>query len=223
MSSHQQLVKSAPPYAEQAHRVIRSLILDGVYRPGEQLAEVALSQTLGISRSPIREAFHRLANEGLVELVSRKGAFVSRFDGARVESLFEVREALQGMAARLAAARASDDDVRELQRTLGSTKSFLDMNGASSYPLDLDFHRQLARIARNPSLTDKAAEIELQVYVARRRSGARALRVRDAYREHVDIFEAVRDHEPDRAESAMRAHIRNALASVRQAIDEPGR
>ncbi len=221
MTTRPQLVQSAPPYTEQAQQLIRSFILEGVYPPGGRLSELALSHKLGISRSPVREALQRLANEGLIELVSRKGAFVVHFDAERVQALFEVREALDGMVARLAAQRAEPADLQELRKTLGNTKAILDRSEESSYPEDLDFHRQLAVIAKNRWLAEKMAEIETQVRLARARSGARPSRAKDAYAEHLAILNAVAAGDPDKAEHEMRQHIRNALGSVRETLSEP--
>jgi len=210
-----------PSYAEQAYGLIRSFIVDGTYHPGEQLGEVEIASRLGISRSPVREAFQKLAMEGLVDLVSRRGAFVATFDVARVSALFEVREALFGMAARLAATRGADDALRNLARILTATRAILDRSEASSYPSDLDFHRGIALAAGNKPLADKALEVELQVQLARLRStGGRPARARNAYREHEAVLDALRARDGDRAEREMRRHVRNGLASVREALTQ---
>src|ERR671921_371811 len=92
-------------YPEQAREVVRHLIFNGTYQPGQKLKEVELSKVLGISRSPIREALQTLANEGIVDLIPNRGAFVVSFDLGEVEELFAVREALEALGVRLAVER----------------------------------------------------------------------------------------------------------------------
>src|SRR5215218_7099701 len=93
-------------YAEQARTLLRRSILNGVYGPGQRLKEMEISRVLGISRSPVREAIQGLANEGLVRIAPQKGAFVANLNATEVAELYEVREALEIMAVRLAAERA---------------------------------------------------------------------------------------------------------------------
>lgn len=208
------LIRSAPSYAEQALGLIRRFILDGVYQPGERLSELALSEKLGISRSPIREALQRLAKEGLVDLVAHRGAFVARLNPARIRALFELREVLEGLAARLAAVRAQVSELSQLQEVLDLAKEALERNSESSYPTDFDFHRQVALLSRNDLLQDELEEIHAQLELARKRSGAHPARARSAYAEHLAVFTAIRDRDPDAAEQAMRLHVRSAWTSV---------
>jgi len=201
-------------YAEQAREVVRHMILTGVYGPGERLKEMEISQSLGISRSPVREAVQGLANEGLVKIVPQKGAFVASFNQREVEELCEVREALEAMTVRLAADRATDSEMEELKDLLEATKATLDSKEAANYPRDLDFHKKVAELTQNRKLTKKVAEVTSQLGLVRLRSAASPGRAVQAYEEHVAIFEALRRRDSEEAAEAMRRHIHNVRANV---------
>lgn len=201
-------------YADQAREVIRHMILTGTYGPGQRLKEMDISQELGISRSPIREAVQGLANEGLVKIVPQKGAFVASFDIQEVGELYEVREALEVMAVRLAADRAEDHRVEELEEFLEATKATLDSHQATGYPRDLDFHKKVAELSQNRKLAQKIAEINSQLGLVRLRSASKPGRALQAYEEHIAIFEALRQRDSKKAVRAMRGHIHNGRANM---------
>ena len=204
----------ARSYTEQAREVIRHLIFSGNYKPGEHLKEAKISQTLGISRSPVREAIYGLASEGLVRLVPQKGAFVSTFDVAEVRALFGVSEALESLAARLAAEKADRGQLGELLECLKATEDALDAAPSALYPRDLDFHQRVCRLAGNEKLLDHVSQIHTQLHLARSRSSSRPGRARQAYEEHLAIYKALKERDPNKADEAMRHHLRNGLKST---------
>jgi len=221
MSDHRGLVRRLT-YSEQARDVIRGLIFDGTYRPGQRLKEAELSRDLGISRAPTREAIQALANEGLVEIVPHKGAVVATFDAARVRELYEVREALEVMAARLAAEKASERQLDELRELLKDTANVIEGDESTPYPKDLNFHHHLFRLTGNPRLREMAAEIYAQLRLAMLWSGSAPGRAREAHEEHSAVFEAVRTKDPDGAEKAMRDHVRSGLENMANILAEAG-
>ena len=103
---------------EAVYRHLKDLLLSGRFSPGERLSEPLLAQELGVSRTPVREALMRLAEEGLVELVPGKGARVRVFAPEEVEEVYGVRALLEGEAAREAALRATPWELAELERLL---------------------------------------------------------------------------------------------------------
>lgn len=207
-------------YAEQAHEAIKHLIFEGTYGPGERLKEVELSRALGTSRSPIREALKSLANEGLVKLAPQKGAFVSSFDLAEIRELYEVRGALEELAARQAAERAKPQELGELLRFLRATEEALATNSSSLYPYDLDFHQQVCKLSRNATLMGYVSEIHAQLQLARSRSSSRPGRARQAYEEHLTVYQALKERDPKRAEEAMKSHLRKGLMSTLEILSD---
>lgn len=217
----------ATSYAEEGRRIIRESILGGRYEPGERLSEQEISRALGISRSPVRQAIHGLASEGLVTLVPQKGAFVTKFSLRRVRELYEVREALEVMAARLACERADVDELEGLRKIIRDTKSAFEGEEDAShswdhaaYPWDLDFHRCVAGLAGNEKLAEEVEKTNQQLRLARSKSASQPLRARLAYEEHVRVCEAVCERDAALAEQRMRDHLRNACDSFEQAFLE---
>ena len=201
----------------QAEVTLRRLILEGVMQPGQRLNELELSASLGISRSPIREALQRLAKEGVVELVANRGAFVAKFDLTQVEELYEVRETLECRAASLAAQRATPEDLAELKHVLAATRLALG-NSNPGYPPELDFHALLVRAAHNRQLVQLAAAIDAQLRVARGRSGYIPERARVAYQEHLAVYEAVVTGDIEAAPRLIRAHLAASKRNLRQRV-----
>jgi DNA-binding GntR family transcriptional regulator len=194
-------------FSDDVAKLLRGRILSGDLQPGERLNEVHLSERYGISRSPIREALQSLSGEGLVTFVAGKGAFVQELTADELRNLGEVREALETQAARLAAERATPEDLDELERSTSITADHGD-EGPSS------FHFVLFRVARNPRLELIGSSTTSRLRLARSRSASDAARLVQANAEHRDIVAAIRAGDADTAASLMRAHIRSATESA---------
>lgn len=118
---------------EQVSRVLREAILEGHLRGGDQLVEAELKEQFGISRSPLREAFRDLEKKGLVEIIPRKGTFVKTITRRDIEEHFPVRSVLEGLAAREAYERLTEEDQEEMALALENMKKAVVMNDAKSY------------------------------------------------------------------------------------------
>lgn len=203
-------------FTERTLHAVRELILSGHFGPGDRVNEAELANSLGVSRAPLREALQQLSSEGLVHRIQHRGTFIPTFGAAETIQLFQVREALEVMAARLAAERVSPDDLTSLRAVLDSTSERLRAQDDAHYPSDLDFHELVLAVAGNPMLAQRAGEVHRQIHVARARSAYNTDRARQAYEEHLDILRALEAHDPDQADRAMRAHLRTGLAHVQQ-------
>lgn len=194
---------------------LRRSVLSGRFQPGERLNEIEIAAALGVSRGPVREALQCLGSEGLISLVAHRGAFVSTFTAVRLGQLYQVRIALECMAARIAAVRGSAADIDGLRLTLEETAGALNAFGDVPYPSDLDFHRRIISISGNPELLSHTEKVHLQLTLARSRSGYQPeRRARRAYQEHVRVLEALADGDPNAAERAMGEHLESSLHSA---------
>ncbi len=202
------------PQTEHLVQVIREAILSNKFEPGERLNESHFANQTKTSRSPVREAIQRLAGEGLLTFVPGRGAFVARFDLDEIKELFEIREAIDGMAARLAAERGKPRDIQRLVDILDLTEVALTNDAMPTYPLDLDFHQKVLDTAYNDRLRDHGYEIHTQLRLARSRSGYRTPRASEAFVEHRRILDAIKARDAAAAEEAMREHVRHAFQSV---------
>jgi DNA-binding GntR family transcriptional regulator len=203
--------------AEEVFAKLVQAITSGHFEPGQRLSESELARQLGISRGPLREALGRLEGR-LVTRVPRIGVRVIDFDRGDLEHLFLVREALEGMAARLAAERMTAPELRHLQGLLAHHASQPELAAGSAYfqrSTDEDFHFTIVRAARCDRLERMLlTELYFQLRIHRLRSSARPGRAQQALEEHRKILRALGTRNPDAAEAAMRQHIRNARLST---------
>lgn len=141
------------PLSREVATVLRERILTGALRPGQRLIEVTLSQQLGLSRGPIREALRQLASEGLVQEEPHRGARVARLTAADVNEICEVRAALEGKAAQRLAVE-HPEALEELRSVLaGIELAARQADARRAIELDLEFHDTLCRLSGNKRLT----------------------------------------------------------------------
>jgi DNA-binding GntR family transcriptional regulator len=205
--------------SDRAYYAIRELIVTLELAPGSVVSERELMEQLGVGRTPVREALRDLAREQLVEVFPRRGIFVSGVDVGDIAGLSEVRLVLECQAARLAAERSNDTDRSETERLLeelaGATG---DLGERQLIDLDQRIHRHVYRCTHNPFLE---ATLE-EYYVLTLRIWFLALdrveRLGDAIREHHAILEAIRDRDPGRAETVMRAHVEGFERAMRAVL-----
>jgi DNA-binding GntR family transcriptional regulator len=134
---------------ESVYLRLEEEILSGKLRRGEQLREIALAERLNASRTPVRGALHRLAEEGLVELCANKGATVIGITREDIEDIYEVRKRLEGLAARLATERISDEEKESLKETVELSEFYLArQDDKQSGELDSEFHNIIFKASR---------------------------------------------------------------------------
>jgi DNA-binding GntR family transcriptional regulator len=201
-------------FRDQAAGLLREQILAGRYASGSRLNEVEIAAAMGISRGPLREALQRLVVEGLVEVVPHRGAVVRTFTPVELRQMYEFRDMVESGAARLAAARASEDGVESLGTMLVATDKLLRHTARAPYPVSHDFHRRILELSGNPSLRQAGLELLTQVRIARHTSGRDPDRARVALDEHREIAAAIGRRDPEAAGAAMSRHLRHSLSSV---------
>ncbi len=209
--------------ADRAFEWLEEAIIKGTYPAGTKLDEVLLAKSFGISRGPVREAIRRLEGKKLVERVPHVGARVARLGSSGLINLLHVREALEGMACRLATEHMSDAELEDLEELLRTHASQINLQSGDDYyqkPMDRDFHFRLIKGSRNEKLIELLLEdLYYLLRVYRYRSSSRAGRAMEAFREHEAIVAAMKRRDPDAAEAAMRLHLRNALQSIRDELE----
>ena len=203
--------------SDEAFSKIVQAITAGEIAPGERISEAKLARQLGISRGPLREALGRLEGR-LVERKPRIGVRVIDLTLEDLKHLMSVREALEGMATRLAAQHMTDRELKSLRDLLsrhGRDPSVLSPHGYFQKTADDDFHLRVVRGARNPRLEQLLMqELYYQLRMYRFKSSGQPGRAQAAYSEHVAIAEALAARDSDRAEMEMRRHVRNSYSSL---------
>ncbi len=187
-----------------AYESIKRYILAGKPDQNVRLTEEALSQQLGISKSPIREALNALQNEGLIRIEPRRGAYLRQFSAKEVEDLYNLREVLEAYAVSIV--KITPELVRELQASIKRTAKFLksdDRNGHIEE--DIRFHGTIAKATENQELCRVLENIQNQIWLFRCRSYD--LSSSSAPKAHAAIAKALEDKNRKQAQAAMREHI----------------
>ena len=141
------------PVSARIANLLERAILEGRYQPGQRLREVELADRLGVSRTPLREAFYTLETRGLLQILPRRGAFVKSVTVEEMEELFTVRVSLDGLAARLAAEKAEVADIEELKRVHKAQRAaFRKRDDSAFHALGQEFHNLIYAASGNPKL-----------------------------------------------------------------------
>ncbi|GIH80836.1 GntR family transcriptional regulator [Planobispora longispora] len=194
---------------------LRDLILRGRYAPGARLGEVELAETLGVSRTPVREALRRLQAEGLVEVVANRGARVAEHPAGDLETVFELRARIEGLAARQAAAVATAEDADRLHGIAVALREHAERHDLDAvYRLNADFHQGLVRLGGSAVLAQSLSALIHSPVLLRTYGSFDAEAMRRSADHHIEIAAAVRAGDPDWAEAVMRAHLFSARASL---------
>jgi DNA-binding GntR family transcriptional regulator len=214
---------SGDTLAEQVYRRLSAAILAGELAPGAKISEPALARQYGVSRGPLREALHRLQERKLITRSARQGPRVVRPSAAALAELFVVREALEGMAARLVASHATDAEIARLRAAVNDNASALQSNDGALLEIDdlhdRDFHFSIAQYSRNPMLTELlCAELYPLLRLYRGPPAGVRPRGRRAVVEHERVVSAIEDRDPDLAEIMMRRHIAAARTRRQAAL-----
>jgi DNA-binding GntR family transcriptional regulator len=196
---------------DAACRILRDAILKGRFAAGTRLRQADLADQLGISRTPVREALGRLQQEGLVQLLPRGGVRVARLELDEAVEIYHLREVLDGLAARLAASRATPAALAKLERALGRMATCLERRDANRwFGAHVAFHDEMFRASGNARLQALSAVVRLSIQHFHPLLLTTAHRLEDAHREHRAIWEAIAAHDAVGAERLARAHIANA-------------
>jgi DNA-binding GntR family transcriptional regulator len=204
--------------ADYAYAALRREIVEGRFAPGRRMREIELSQRLGISRTPTRHALSRLELEGLLNLRPRAGLVVSVLDMDAVEELYEMRAALEGTAAAMAARHASPRDLALLDRLLDE-EIHLGNDPASLYRHNRELHEAIHTAAHNRYLEKSLHALHDAIALLGPTTLAVAGRRVVAHDEHAAIVKAIKERDDAQAGRLASVHILGAL-DVRRTILE---
>lgn len=199
------------PLGDQVYAIIWEQIVSHKLRSGDKISDLRLSEELGVSRTPIREALHRLSRDGIVRSESRRGFFVTTFSSQDVSEVYDIRTALEVLAVRLALPQIAGADLDDELRAVGELRSEIiaGVDGAEERWLARDraFHRMLAQKARNNRLESILTGLQIQIGVFQvygiHSSPLRLL----SLDHHLRILDALKERDCRAAELAMERHI----------------
>jgi DNA-binding GntR family transcriptional regulator len=217
--------RPAPPTAaERVVFAIRDGVRDGRYVPGQRLVEADLIRDLGVGRNSVREALSRLSSDGLIAVEPHRGASIRRLSRRDVVQFYQLREVLEGLAARLAA--SSIDAPGHRDRFTAALEAMRRAAQTEQMPEyvdeDIRFHRAIAELAEHPRLLELVDQLQVQTFrvqfrssLARDRTGMRGY----STAEHEALAEAILSGDAERAGNLMREHLRHTSDGVMQLPD----
>jgi DNA-binding GntR family transcriptional regulator len=195
------------PLSHHVAAFVREAILQGSFRPGEQLVESNIARQLNLSRGPVRDGLKLLEREGLVSIIPRRGAFVARLEKADVWEIASLRAVLEGLAARILAERKDEMAAERLEAVLRDMAAVGDENPVQFATLDLRFHEILIQVTDHKRLLQFWINLRTQIWLFIRETRLGGLRPAGSTVEiHRAILDAIRAGDALEAERVARSH-----------------
>lgn len=200
--------------SDQVYSVLKEMIANYRFVPGSYLNLEQLTRDLGVSRTPAWEAIRRLEQEGFVKIEPKKGVLISELTPETAIELYTVRELLEGLAVRLAVERVDEDTLDKMARCLKEQEKVIEAKDLIGYSrLDFDFHGLIYNSCNNKVLQEMLENIK-------NKSRPIAMLITPIlprlYHDHVEIFEALKQRDGEKAEKAIRDHCRNMLEKIKE-------
>jgi len=204
-------------HAQVVHQ-IREMIRTGVLEKGQKIDEKYLCDSMGVSRTPVRESLRILSSEGLISLIPHRGAFVSEPCIEEINDMFEVMSVLEGMSARLAVGRMTDQDLKELDGLHEELERYYREDNPEAY-LDINhtFHMFVQELSGNKALHEVAKGLRQKILLYRHQQLYQPKRFDQSIQEHRDLLASFHSRDPVLAEAHMKRHLINqgqALAGL---------
>lgn len=200
-----------------AYEHLLNAIMSYELKPGQVIVEQEVSDQLGISRTPIREAFKQLESEGLVHHFPSRGTFVTNLTVQDVEEIFQLREMFELTALKSAIHRITEEELRYIEgrlRYLDDKKSEEPSTKEEFYGSDRELHELIMKYSGNSRMVKFHRTLEAQLERLRRISSMTPMRLSKSRQEHLDILNALSDRDLDAATDALRLHLRNIKSST---------
>lgn len=209
------MMQSGDSLRIRVFNTLENAILNGEYQEGEGLNELKLSKSLGVSRTPVREALMQLELEGLVKNIPNKGAVVIGVSRQDVEDIYEIRARIEGLAARLCAQKITPQELEELEQCVVLQEFYLQKTDTREMEvLDGSFHRIIFAASKSRPLQTVLTNFHNSIQRARAVSVQAKGRAQESVAEHRAILEAIRNGDGELAERLTSQHVQNARKNL---------
>ncbi len=207
--------KNAKSLEESVYLTLEEEILSGKLKKGDSLTETSLSSRLGVSRTPLRAALHRLAEEGLIEVVPNRGAVVVGIGDEELVDIYKIRIRLEGLASAEATKRINEEDLKRLRDSVELSEFYITKQDAEHLKeLDSEFHSIIYKASGNRLLCKTLTELHRNIQFYRKRSLAVADRLEKSIAEHREILSAIERGDVEAADRLTSAHVEAALNNL---------
>jgi DNA-binding GntR family transcriptional regulator len=198
---------------------IREMILRGNLASGQKIDEKRLSEQMGISRTPIREALRTLSSQGCIELVPRRGAFVSQISDGDIKEMFEVMSGLEALCIRLAMPRLTDKDIEKLEKLHAAMEEgYAERNHKAYLKINWEIHAHIQKLSNNKLLIEIIDSLRAKILLFRQKQLYQPGRFEHSVQEHRELMTAIRNRDTAAAETAMARHL---LRQARSLVNTP--
>ena len=209
------------PLRDVVFNTLRQAILTGELKPGERLMELHLANRLGVSRTPIREAIRMLELEGLVTMIPRKGAEVSRISKQDISDVLEVRGSLDALAVRLACERITDEEIALLEDAAEAFVNAVHTEDLTAVAkADVVFHDRIIASSKNKRLIQMVNNLAERVYRYRMEYLKDTKKHENLILEHEEILNHIRKRDTKHAQEAILKHVNNQEQAIIHQLEE---
>lgn len=198
---------------EKVYDRLKELIMDGELERGTKITETSIAKMFDVSPTPVREAFRKLASDGLIEVASWKGVIVKGIEQKDLLEIYECREALEGMVGKLAVRNITKEDIDILEGILERCNDV--KTPEILIELNTEFHNELLRIAKNERLSKLLNELMVVILYDRDISGRYSVRRKEIVAEHLDILKYLKKKDEKKVSELMAKHIRNGYEFIK--------
>jgi DNA-binding GntR family transcriptional regulator len=207
--------------SSKVYTALREMIANHRFQPGARLNVEKISKELEVSRTPVWEAVRRLQQEGLLENIPYRGVFMVEMTLERALELYQIREALEGLAARLAALSANGKILEKMNETLQAQARVIQKGDLLGYSRsDFEFHSLIHRMSRNAVLHEMLDSLRAKMQPVTMEVRSILPRL---YEEHLEIMEAIRSKDPEKSERILRRHNRIVQNQIQKEIESLGK
>ena len=207
--------ESTKSLEEKVYLALEDAILSGEYKRGDALTEMSLCKKLGVSRTPVRSALHRLSEEGLIEVAPNRGAIVVGMNDEDLADIYKIRIRLEGLASSMAAERMNDEEKRALAETVELSEFYLGKGDVEKLKeLDTSFHIIIYKASGSRTLSKILSELHRNIRSYRKLSLTVPGRLEKSIEEHKEILEAIQSGDAKRADEITSRHIENAMNNM---------
>jgi DNA-binding GntR family transcriptional regulator len=206
--------------SSKVYAALKEMITNHRFQPGARLNVEKISKELEVSRTPVWEAVRRLQQEGLLENIPYRGVFMVEMTLDRALELYQVREALEGLSARLAAFYANEKILEKMKETLESQIKVIEKGDLLGYSRsDFEFHSLIHKMSHNSVLQEMLESLKSKMQPI-------TMEVRPIlprlYEDHLEILEAIRSKDPEKSEKILRRHNRVVQNQIQKEIEQLG-
>jgi DNA-binding GntR family transcriptional regulator len=208
------------PLGGQVYAQLKRAIVHGELEPSSRIVETRMAEALGISRTPVREAIHKLEREGFIRRDQKGGFFVAGLTLADIEETFGIRSVLESYAARLAAFKHRPEDLKPLERKLEEYQAHLERRELEPLPrINTEFHDLLYGLSRSPRLVRMISDLRDQIYRFRKAILRVEEMARTSNQDHMEMLALIRKRDEEGVETVVRAHILKGQEAVVRLLD----